>query len=112
MSAITRVTLVIIRRERHGQTLSTLESVWRNTAVPYRLAYLDTRVPSWLREKLVSLSNERGLEIAEFEDALWPNQLRKRIMATIDTPYVVFLDNDVSVAPGWLESLITCADET
>lgn len=109
---IARITIAMIRRERHGRTLSALESIRRNTAVPHRLIYVDTRVPSSLREDLLRISNETGLEIAEFEDALWPNQLRKRIVAAINTPYVVFLDNDVSVPQGWLESLIACADDT
>ena len=110
--AVPRVTIAMIRRERHGRTLWALESVRRNTEAPHRLIYVDTRIPSWLRESLHRRSGELRLEIAEFADAPWPNQLRKRIAPAIDTPYVVFLDNDVWVAPGWLESLIACADET
>ena len=110
--AVPRVTIVMIMRERHLMTEAALESIKHNTGLPYRLIYGDTRIPSWLREILLRRADEWRLEIAEFEDAPWPNQIRKRIAPTIDTPYVVFLDNDVSVAPGWLESMIACADET
>ena len=106
------MTIVTIVRERHGLTLGALESIRRNTGVPYRLIYADHRIPSWLREALLNRAGEWGLEIAEFEDAPWPNQIRKRIAPAIDTPYVVFLDNDAWVSPGWLESLLACADET
>jgi GT2 family glycosyltransferase len=30
----------------------------------------------------------------------------------VDTEYVVFIDNDVQVTPGWLRKLVKCADET
>ena len=33
-------------------------------------------------------------------------------MALVKTPYLVFLDNDVVVAPGWLEALVNCAEAT
>ncbi|MGH9807288.1 MAG: glycosyltransferase family 2 protein, partial [Terriglobia bacterium] len=110
--AASRVTIVVIRRERHGLTLTALESIRRNTAMLYRLIYVDSGIPSWLRAELLRRAGEWPLEVTEFADAAWPNHLRKRIATVIDTPYVVFVDNDVTVAPGWLESLIACADET
>jgi hypothetical protein len=30
----------------------------------------------------------------------------------VGTRYVVFIDNDVLVTPGWLDALVTCAEET
>jgi GT2 family glycosyltransferase len=43
---------------------------------------------------------------------LSPNQARNLGIRQVDTKYVVFLDNDALVAPGWLEALIECAEET
>jgi hypothetical protein len=99
-------------RERHGPTVATLESIQRNTGMPYRLIYAGGPIPSWLREILLRRAEEWRLEILEFDDMAWPNQIRKRVAPILDTPYVAFVDNDVWVAPGWLESLVACADET
>lgn len=43
---------------------------------------------------------------------LAPNRARNLAAAHVRTPYVVFVDNDVLVAPGWLEALVDCADAT
>jgi hypothetical protein len=43
---------------------------------------------------------------------LAPNRARNVAAAHVRTPYVVFVDNDVLVAPGWLEALVDCADAT
>ena len=100
-------------RERHGLTLTALDSIHRNTGIPYRLIYADNRIPPWLREELSRRAEDWHLEILEVEaEAVWPNQIRKQVAPLVGTPYVVFLDSDVWVAPGWLESLIACADET
>ena len=71
--AAPRVTIAMIMRERHLMTEAALEAVHRNTGLPYRLIYGDTRIPSWLREILLRRADEWRLEIAEFEDAPWPN---------------------------------------
>ena len=44
--------------------------------------------------------------------ALTPNEARNAALATVDTEYVVFLDDNAFVRPGWLEALVRCADET
>jgi GT2 family glycosyltransferase len=33
-------------------------------------------------------------------------------LAQVKTKYLVFVDNDVIVSPGWLEALVQCAEET
>jgi GT2 family glycosyltransferase len=43
---------------------------------------------------------------------LSPNQARNLGFALVDTKYTAFVDNDVIVTPGWLEALVTCAEET
>jgi hypothetical protein len=34
------------------------------------------------------------------------------VLDHVNTEYVVFVDNDALVAPGWLDALVRCADET
>ena len=43
---------------------------------------------------------------------LTPNEARNLGLPYVQTKYAVFIDNDVVVAPGWLEALIECAEET
>jgi hypothetical protein len=107
-----RATIVMTARERYDLTEPAIQSIIDNTARPYRLVYADGQSPAWLRELLARRAGEWGLEVVEVDGRLWPNQIRKRLMPTIDTDYVVFIDNDVSVRPGWLERLVACADET
>ena len=33
-------------------------------------------------------------------------------LAKVDTKYVVFADNDIVVQPGWLKTLVDCAETT
>ncbi len=104
-----RVTIVMTARERYSLTLNAIDSVIRNTPQPYRFIYLDAQSPAWLNEKL---DRHPGLEIIHFDEPLWPQEARARIAPSIETEYVVFIDNDVEVEPGWLDALVTCADET
>jgi GT2 family glycosyltransferase len=107
-----RATIVMTVRERHALAVQAIESVVRHTMHPYRFIYADVQSPDWLREWLASRSGELGLEVVRFDEPLWPQEVRRRIAGTLDTDYVVFLDNDLLVEDGWLESLVACADET
>jgi GT2 family glycosyltransferase len=107
-----RATLVMAARERHALTERSIESIVRVTRRPYRFVYLDVQSPEWLREILTRRSGEWGLDVFRFDEPLWPHEARNRIVADIDTDYVVFIDNDVVVEDGWLDALVACADET
>ena len=96
-------------RERYALTLGAIDSIVRNTPVPYRFVYLDIQSPDWLREQL---RNRPELEVIRFDEPLWPQQARARFAGSIETDYVVFIDNDVQVEPGWLDALVACADDT
>jgi GT2 family glycosyltransferase len=96
-------------RERYALTLGAIDNIVRNTPVPYRFAYLDTGAPDWLREQL---RDRPELDVIRFDEPLWPQQARARYADSIETDYVVFIDNDVQVEPGWLDALAACADDT
>ena len=104
-----RVTIVMTARERHALTLGAIDSIAANTAAPYRLIYLDCGTPDGLRREL---RNRPQLDVIRFERPLWPQQARACIADSIETDYVVFIDNDVRVEPAWLDALLACADET
>jgi GT2 family glycosyltransferase len=106
------VTVVMTCRERHGLTETAIESVLRNTRMPFRFLYADVGAPEWLRVRLAERAKEGVLEIVRFDDRLWPTEARRRIVNSIDSTYAVFIDDDVLVAPNWLEQLVECAEQT
>ncbi len=111
-AAAPRVTLIMTVRERFSPTVSAIESVMANTAMPFRLVFADMRCPPWLSEAVGGLARRHGFRVVRFDDMVWPQQVRKDLVGSVDTEYVVFLDNDLRVYPGWLEKLVECADET
>jgi hypothetical protein len=107
---LARVTIVMTARERLASTMASIESIERHTELPHRFIFAGNQVPGELDARARSPGGR--LEIVRFDASLWPNQIRKRIAPAIATDYVVFIDNDVLVRPGWLERLVACADET
>jgi GT2 family glycosyltransferase len=107
-----RATIVMTARERHSLAATALESIVKHTARPYRLMYVDCASPEWLRDVLDARAAEWGLDVVRFDQPLWPQQARHRVIDRIASDYTVFIDNDVLVEPGWLEALVACADET
>jgi hypothetical protein len=107
-----RATIVMTARERRSLTVPAIESIVASTARPCRFIYVDCGAPGWLRDALAANADRWGLEIARFDEPLWPHEARARLAGSIATPYTVFIDNDVDVEPGWLDALVACADET
>ncbi|MEO8136684.1 MAG: glycosyltransferase [Betaproteobacteria bacterium] len=107
-----RVTIVMSIRERHALSEAAIDSIVADTPAPYRFLYLDVQSPPWLCETLERRAGEWNLEVVRFDEPLWPQEARVRILGEIDTDFAVFIDNDVQVEPSWLEALVRCADET
>jgi len=107
-----RVTIVMTARERHSLAESAIEAVASQTPPPYRFIYVDVDSPPWLREVFAARAKAWDLEVVRIDEPLWPQQARARLLDTIRTEYTVFVDNDVEVERGWLESLVACADAT
>lgn len=108
-----RVTIVMSFRERWSLTQTAIESVVACTPRPYRFWLLDTGIPARLREALEARQAEWGLEIVTLASrGLWPGQARGLVAPRIDSPYAVFIDNDVLVMPGWLDAMLACAEDT
>ena len=108
-----KVTLVVSPRERFSYTQQNLESLYENTRYPFSLVYVDGNSPAPVRRYLEVEARERGFTVVRTDRYLAPNQARNLGLTQVgtDSEYVVFVDNDVSVAPGWLEKLVTCAQE-
>jgi GT2 family glycosyltransferase len=111
-SSDSRATIVVVPRERFSKARESLESLFANTAPPYELIYVDGGSPAPLRDWLAEEARSRRFRLLRYDRYLSPNEARNIGLAEVATEYVVFVDNDVLLSPGWLEKLIECADET
>lgn len=107
-----QVTIVVVPRERFSYTRESLESVFQFTDVPFRLVYVDGNSPQRVQRYLQEQAQEKGFQLIRTDYYLSPNHARNLGLPYATTKYVIFLDNDVIVSPGWLHSLVTCAEDT
>jgi GT2 family glycosyltransferase len=107
-----KVTLIVSPRERFQFARESLESLYHNTKFPFQLIYIDNNSPTALRRYLETQAQGRNFQLIRSQHYLSPNQCRNLGLQHVKTPYVVFVDNDVVFAPGWLTQLVTCTEET
>jgi GT2 family glycosyltransferase len=105
-------TIVVVPRERFSCARASLESIYEHTDTPFKLVYVDGNSPSKVRCYLEEQAQNRDFKLIRTDYYLYPNQARNLGLASVTTRYVVFIDNDVIVSPGWLQALIDCAEET
>lgn len=106
------VTLVVVPRERFSCAQASLESIYQYTTLPFELVYVDGNSPAKVKQYLETQSQEKQFQLIRTDYYLYPNQARNLGLAQVKTKYLVFVDNDVIVSPGWLEALVQCAEET
>ena len=106
------VTIVVVPRERFSVTRRALEALYASTLAPFRLVYVDGGSPARIRRYLAAQARTRGFELVRTERHLVPNEARNIGLRRVRTRYVVFIDNDAVPAPGWLERLVECAEQT
>jgi GT2 family glycosyltransferase len=115
------VTIVVVPRERFQFAQESLESLYGATDIPFDLIYVDNNSPETLRDYLTTQAREKGFRLVRSigpegsvsnHRYLSPNAARNFGLQYVTSRYVVFVDNDVIFAPGWLEALVDCAKET
>jgi GT2 family glycosyltransferase len=108
-----RVTVAVIPRDHFSDALPGLDAILATCAeVPHHLVYVVGRTPAPLLAELRRRSEVHGFELLELDGVLVPGHARNVVLEQVDTEYLVFIDNDAVPAPGWLEALVRCADET
>jgi hypothetical protein len=106
------VTIIVVPRERFSHSERSLANIYENTSCPFNLTYVSAGAPPRIQRHLERESEEKGFHLIRVPRYLSPNRARNLALREIDTKYVVFLDNDALVMPGWLEALVQCAEET
>jgi GT2 family glycosyltransferase len=111
-SAQAQVTIVVVPRERFSCARASLDSIYEYTEMPFELVYVDGNSPAKVRQYLEEKAKEKEFKLIRTNYYLYPNQARNIGLAQVKTKYLVFIDNDVIVSPGWLTALVGCAEET
>jgi GT2 family glycosyltransferase len=106
------VTIVVVPRERFSIALRSLRSLLACTEPPYQLVYVDAGSPPAVRDALAAMASQHGFRLIRDDRPLSPTQARNLGRQAAEGEYVVFVDNDLLVTPGWLAALLACARET
>ena len=109
---IPKVTIIVTQRERTSLTERSLESILACRALPFRLIYVDGGAPEAVRAYLERRAMDADFMLIRRPAPLWPNIARNLALTYVETEYVAFVDNDIEVEPGWLATLVACAEET
>lgn len=105
-------TIVVTQRDRFGLAVQSLDKLLQETPGVFELIYVDGGAPRHIGEALKERCEAQGFRYIRHDCYLTPNQARNIGQRSAETKYVVFIDNDVIVAPGWLDALVSCAEET
>ncbi|MEO1342314.1 MAG: glycosyltransferase family A protein, partial [Cyanobacteria bacterium J06635_13] len=107
-----KVTIVVTPRERFSCTSRSLESIYQHTQIPFNLIYVDGNSPGKVARYLQQQAQAKNFHHLRTNYYLSPNHARNLGLEHVTTKYVVFVDNDVVVSPGWLSQLVQCAEST
>lgn len=110
--AESQVTIVVVPRERFSYTRESLESIYEHTEFPFTLIYVDGGSPRKTQLYLEAQARAKEFQLIRTDYYLSPNHARNIGLRQVNSKYVVFIDNDVVVSPGWLSQLVQCAEET
>jgi glycosyltransferase involved in cell wall biosynthesis len=109
-----RITLIVTQRERFSLTKPSLESILHDyNSYPFQLIYVDGNSPSHIAQYLKQQAETYSfMKLIRVERYLRSNEARNiALPQAMDADYVVFIDNDDIVEPGWLRPLVECAEE-
>lgn len=106
------VTIVVSQRERFSYSEHSLDNIYQNTGFPFKLVYVSAGTPESVKRYLETESQRKSFHLVHTDKYLSPNQARNLGLREVKTRYAVFMDNDVLVTPGWLETLVRCAEQT
>jgi GT2 family glycosyltransferase len=107
-----QVTIVVAPREYFSYTSRSLESIYEHTDIPFSLVYVDGGSPAHVRRYLARKARQHNFKLIRTDHYLSPNQARNLGLRHVQTKFVVFIDNDALVTPGWLSALVDCAEKT
>jgi hypothetical protein len=105
-------TIVIIPREKFSFAARSYESLCAHNLSAYPVIYVNSCSPPPWSRRLDSLAAEGKITLIRAGFHLSQHEAFNLALPHLRTKYVIFLDNDVLLTPGWAEKLVTCAEET
>lgn len=105
------VTVAVVFRERYSFASRSLHSILEYRDYPFALHYFDCQSPPSVCRHLEDAQARGELRLFSARSGT-PNQLRNQALETVQTKYVCFIDNDVLVTQGWIETLVSTAERT
>ena len=106
------VTIIVTPWQHFSQTKASLESIYAFTPSPFALIYIDGNSPPPVQRYLQEEARKRDFTLIRTDRYLTTSEAQNIALAYARTSYVVCVENWVLVTPGWLGSLIRCAEET
>jgi GT2 family glycosyltransferase len=106
------VTVAVVPRERFSETRRSLERLLEQTPASVPIVYVDGGSPRRIKHYLQARVEDGRISLIRSERWLTPNEARNVALQSVRTRYVVFVDNDLLVTPGWLDALVRCAEDT
>src|SRR5262249_43672287 len=108
------VVVAVVPREKFSYAPAALDALLADTTQPFELLYIDGNSSRSVAAQLErALAGRPQTRLLRFEHSLGPLQSRNIAIreAPADAKYLVLIDNDVLVRPGWLSELVRCAEE-
>ena len=100
------VSIVIAPREKHSTLIASLTSLFNTTPEDVAIIACLPQLSSQTREQAQSLMDaRRHCELIELEPDLIPHRARSVGVKRVQTPWVIFADNDIHYEEGWLTAL-------
>jgi len=111
---VKEVTLVITPKDFFSCAIDAMEQLWTATPHVAAVLYLDTGPHS---ADLAAYVQHCEQATPGFQRIAYPHMhnfydMRNAAAALVVTRYTVYVNNDTFVQPGWLEALVTAAEET
>jgi hypothetical protein len=104
---MTEVTVLCLLRHGHATTATTIDSLYANTRLPFKLIYADVASPGVVAEYMQQLaSRHQFVDHLRFGEFISRQNARIAALARVDTPYTVLVDNNILASDGWLEALL------
>ena len=107
-----RVTVVVVPRESFNMFPEVVERIYQVTSPIFKMIVMEGKAPENCRQRFREFEKAKpNFKVVWSDRWYFPHEYVNQAIPLIDTEYVVFIDNDVEVLEGWLETMVACADE-
>lgn len=105
------ITIGFITRERCSLAVKSLQSLYKNTTIPFRLLIVDGLIPERYRRKISDVVRDKpNVTYIRRDRFLYPNEAKNLVFENTQDEYICFLENDCLVSEGWLANLINACE--